>query len=740
MSRAGGICRGTGSVSYKKGKYSFAYADENSRPEELKRGASLCLGGSSAPLLSGITASACLVMRLSGTGDPSAREELSAGLTGDCGPSKACFAGEGLRVSLTVRQRGRAFALIADGKVGFSDMRPHGTHPDPSRGFCFGFALPHTGNMLSMYMGCSYWQRPAFGDSPEGRTQSLLLRRPDGGYLFLMTAAEDMYKTEIFPTDGGRVLLAAHSNTVCSSISECVLVGAAGDDPYELPQIAAAFGLSVMRKKGRLRSERKYPPVLDYLGWCSWDAFHMDVSEDGLLRKAEEFRDRGIPVRWMLLDDMWSEVKGNDLRTMHSRELWNWEADPARFPGGLAGAVGRLKSTYGMKVGIWHPVSGYWSGIDPESPLAKNKKGLLEYTIPRPGGGQPVLMHSFVPRAMRRYYSELYSFYRKSGADFVKADNQGSLERFSYLRGGIGRTAREFHSAIERAAGDCFGGALINCMGMPVENFWNRESAVCRFSGDFKPENREWFSNHLLQCSFNSFSQGALYTGDWDMFWSDDGQGVRNALLRALSGGPVYLSDELGRSVREVIMPAVLSDGRIIRLPDPALPVFRCLFDDPRTSGRPYAVFNRCGEYGLLALFDLDSGGRDVRGSFSASDIRGFCGREGDCYVYDWFGKSARLIRRGESIDVTLRGPDGFAYYVFAPKKDGPTVLGLEDKYVMPGTFRETRDGIRMLDGGRLLVCSCTPVEGAEKLGEYLYGMSVSAGQTADIGRPSGDQ
>ena len=58
----------------------------------------------------------------------------------------------------------------------------------------------------------------------------------------------------------------------------------------------------------------------------------------------------------------------------------------------------------------------------------------------------------------------------------------------------------------------------------------------------------------------------------------------------------------------------------------------------------------------------------------------------------------------------------------------------------MPCTFRETRDGIVMLDGGRLLVCSETPVEGAEKLGEYLYGMSVSAGQTADIARRPGNK
>ena len=35
------------------------------------------------------------------------------------------------------------------------------------------------------------------------------------------------------------------------------------------------------------------------------------------------------------------------------------------------------------------------------------------------------------------------------------------------------------------------------------------------------------------------------------MWWSDDGQATKNAVLRAMSGGPVYMSDKLGRSVGE---------------------------------------------------------------------------------------------------------------------------------------------------------------------------------------------
>ncbi|MBR5188317.1 MAG: alpha-galactosidase, partial [Clostridia bacterium] len=50
---------------------------------------------------------------------------------------------------------------------------------------------------------------------------------------------------------------------------------------------------------------------------------------------------------------MWGDVSLNDLQTMHSRELNDWEADKERFPNGLKGAVTALKTGFGIKVGIW---------------------------------------------------------------------------------------------------------------------------------------------------------------------------------------------------------------------------------------------------------------------------------------------------------------------------------------------------------------------------------------------------
>ena len=160
-----------------------------------------------------------------------------------------------------------------------------------------------------------------------------------------------------------------------------------------------------------------------------------------------------------------------------------------------------------------------------------------------------------------------HKFYKDCNVDFIKIDNQAFIKEYSQLTMPIGTAAENLHQAIEDVADKYYNGTLINCMGMALENFWHRrDSAVSRFSGDFKPENHEWFIKHLLQCSYNSVVQGTVYVGDWDMWWSDDGQAKPNALIHAMSGGPIFLSDKLNRSIKDTIMPTVYSDGKIIRL------------------------------------------------------------------------------------------------------------------------------------------------------------------------------
>lgn len=53
-------------------------------------------------------------------------------------------------------------------------------------------------------------------------------------------------------------------------------------------------------------------------------------------------------------------------------------------------------------------------------------------------------------------------------------------------------------------------------------------------------------------------------------YWG--GQAEKNSILRAISGGPIYVSNQIGRSRRDLLMPLVLEDGHILRCDRPGMP------------------------------------------------------------------------------------------------------------------------------------------------------------------------
>jgi hypothetical protein len=606
-------------------------------------------------------------------------------------------------ITLSIKDEDGVFALFVKGVY-----RPvgskYGSHLHDEKGVGIDFDIPGTKRYVDAFMNCHFWQRPFIGTKLKDikpRTQALLVDKGTDK-VYLSTTCHKAYKSEIFPFKK-MLSVIAQSNTVLDDIDDCVLIGGVDKDIFKLPESVVGFGMKVMEKAGKLRKNKKYPEIFEYLGWCSWDAFHMDVTHEDLLKKCEEFKAKEIPVRWAIIDDMWGDVSCIDLKTMHRRELNDWEADPIRFPEGLKGAIRDMKEKYGLWVGMWHPTNGYWSGINPNGALNKRHGDLLEYTLEgRVWRDTPILMHSFDKKKVEKYYDLQHKFYKDCGADFTKVDNQGSCKDFAYRKGDVNTTITNLHLAIEKAAKKYYGGALINCMGMPIENFWNRlYSNINRFSGDFQPENRKWFIQHLLQCSYNSLTQGTVYTGDWDMWWSDDAQAKKNAVLRAMSGGPIYMSDELDRSIKEVIMPTVFSDGRIIRLPDPALPTADCMFNDSEHNGSIFKVFNKYNGAGIVAAFNLDENENAVTGTISPEDA----GVKAGTYVaYNWFTGEASLIKKGEKINVELENYDDFRLIIFVPVKDGKAVIGLKEKYMSPLTVKKANGGIKALDDGTLLV------------------------------------
>ena len=425
---------------------------------------------------------------------------------------------------------------------------------------------------------------------------------------------------------------------------------------------------------------------------------------------------------------MWAEVKGlNDVpediafekmcEIMHKSRLNSFGADPVRFPDGLKDCIDKIKAGYGLKVGMWHPTTGYWKGIDPDGPIAREHKDLLVET----GDGR--IVHSPQLDKAFLFYNTFHTFLKQCGADFVKIDNQSFIRGFLKGKLPVGQVARNLHKAIESSVGSNFDNQIINCMGMAQENMWNRpSSAISRCSNDFLPENRAWFIKHILQCSFNSFVQGNFLWCDWDMWWSDDGQAVKNSVLRAISGGPVYLSDKIGRSIREVIMPLVFEDGRILRCDRPAVPTKDCLAVDSENAETPFKVWNKCGNNGIIAAFNLNRDNKAVAGSLSVSNIEGL---EGDRFiVFEHFKRAVDILGRDEKLEFVLEGQDDFKLFIIVPIKDGFAPIGLINKYISPKTIACVNSAnIELLEGGAFaFVCEkeveCIMVNGKRSLPE----------------------
>jgi hypothetical protein len=356
---------------------------------------------------------------------------------------------------------------------------------------------------------------------------------------------------------------------------------------------------------------------------------------------------------------------------------------------------------------MWHPATGYWNGIDPEGELA----GKYGHLLTRTGDGRLVPKPEF--EKMFLFYSAFHGFLKQCGADFVKVDCESFLRGHYKGKASVGKAARNYHDAQEASVGLHFDGLLMNCGGMASENLWNRPtSSVSRCSLDFVPENREWFIRHLIESSFNSYLLGAFQWCDWDMWWTDDSQSVKNGVLRAISGGPVYVSDKQGRSVKEALLPIVFSDGRIIRCDRPALPSGDCLVGDPEMERRAFKVWSTARGYGVLAAFNLNKQGRAVTGTAGASDIPCLAGER--FVLYEHFSRSASFVSREESVSFVLEDHDDFRLYIIAPVSGGYAPLGLIGKFVSPGCI-EASNGRNVLlrEGGLFAFASETPVDGA---------------------------
>lgn len=559
-----------------------------------------------------------------------------------------------------------------------------------------------------------HWCRPEFfatlPETPE-KSQALLWQCADGSYGAVLALCHGGF---VCTLEGHEGELQLKMTTYEKNTAECDVTAAVighGKDAYRLLSDLADEAASICGIKRR--GERAYPEVFEYLGWCSWDAMEIWVNEQDLLRKCQEFKDKKVPVRWAILDDMWADVDwikklppftdhSISFPTMHGSRLHDLEADPERFPHGLAHTIAEMKK-FGLEVGMWHPVTGYWSGLTEGSPAHEK---LASYTHTVGGRIYPDLRDA---EKTYGFFSTWHRFFKECGVTFVKVDNQSFL-RLTYTNVlPLGEAARNLHAGLDRSVNEHFGGALINCMGMANENMLARPTtAVSRCSGDFQPENRAWFARHVLQCAYNGLFQGQFFYNDWDMFWTDDTQALRNSVVHAVSGGPIYVSDKLDRTRGDVLMPLCLPDGKLLRCDDVAVPTSEWLCRDPRTGDRAFGITNRAGNTLYYAAFNLNEENAAVHGAITPAEL----GFAGDVILYEYFSGECRRLGAQESFAFTLKDNDATLLFSLIPDNGGAVVIGLAEKMIAAKTFETNADGsITPLCDGTLLIYADGKIE-----------------------------
>jgi hypothetical protein len=354
-------------------------------------------------------------------------------------------------------------------------------------------------------------------------------------------------------------------------------------DPTILTQNGMQVYMELVKRPYVLRVNKEYPEIFEYLGFCTWNTFYQAVDMEGMniLASSNLSLPKGTDrFKYLIVDDGWQSINDMDLKpgkpdepTVIPKGLRNFEAN-CKFPNGIKEVSELLKSKYGFKwVGVWHAVLGYWPGVEPNSPLGRR------YRIRKNGGvafPDPTNLDGY------EFWVDYYKHLRKSGIDLLKIDNQGSLgSSFSGLL--PLDTAIENHYLMQQGAAYSQNLTILNCMCMASDNkiYWSK-SNVSRVSDDFYPGKPELARHQITQCTLNSLWYSQFCWPDHDMFQTNSPSWNPLILLHMVSGGPVYIADEIDETKAEVVNKISFPDGRLPRLDRPGIPTNDIIFGDTR--------------------------------------------------------------------------------------------------------------------------------------------------------------
>ena len=589
-----------------------------------------------------------------------------------------------------------------------------------------GLRLPGLVRFIALERYRPWWLRPAWGDVesavPAAECQLVLWRRSDGRWGALVPTTDGNHRAWLQGSEDGLTLRTRGAMRPEEAERLTLAVAAIGDDPAALVAAAVEAGMADLRT-ARPRWAKALPEWVDWFGWCTWDAFRQEVSAEKVEQGLEAFARDGLHVPLLIVDDGWQQQR--------DAQLLSFAADPVKFPGGLAPLVATAKERHGVRIfGVWHALAGYWNGVHPEGGLAEDYRLCPSfhgaYNVPE---GQDLHRSLVHPNDAARFFHAFHAQLAAEGVDLVKVDNQASLDHFTEGLLPDYQVVATYQQALQGSAAVHFGNNLLHCMAMSGDIAWRlSSSAVWRNSDDYYPEKTESHGFHLAANAANALWTSAFALPDWDMFHSGHAAGWFHGAARAISGGPVYISDVPGKHDAGLVRALTLADGRVPRPPHPARVADSRILVDCVGEDRLLLVRNRTAAGFLLGAFHCRHAANLISDSWCPADA----GATGQVVVHQYRSDRCELMDASAANVIALE-PLGWDVFTIAPLIDGIAVLGLAGKLAgAAAVLRADRIGalVRcdLLGGGELRVWSVFPLSASAADGSWLHVRDAGGG------------
>ncbi|XP_047079786.1 probable galactinol--sucrose galactosyltransferase 1 isoform X2 [Lolium rigidum] len=500
-----------------------------------------------------------------------------------------------------------------------------------------------------------------------------------------------------------------------------VYVGA-GSDPFEVITNAVKAVERHLQTFSH-REKKKMPDMLNWFGWCTWDAFYTDVTAEGVKEGLQSLEKGGAAPKFVIIDDGWQSVSMDPAGTacisdnaanfanrlydikenykfQKNGRMGHREDDPAN---GLAHIVSEIKGKHELKyVYVWHAITGYWGGVRPGSDGMEHYQSKIQYPVSSPGvqKNEPCAAFDSIaanglglvnPDKVLSFYNELHSYLASAGIDGVKVDVQNILESLGAGHGGRVLLARKYQQALEASIARNFrNNDIISCMSQNTDNLYSsKRSAVVRASDDFWPRDPASHTIHIASVAYNTVFLGEFMQPDWDMFHSVHPMAEYHAAARAVGGCAIYVSDKPGNHDFDLLRKLVLPDGSILRAKLPGRPTRDCLFSDPARDGKSILkIWNLNACSGVIGAFNCQGAGwcragkknliHDVQPGTITGAVRGQDvsrlpevagdGWNGDVVAYSHVAGEVTVLPKDAALPVTLK-PREYEVFTVVPLK-----------------------------------------------------------------------